>query len=162
MAPMPSDEDLKRAMRDLLSDTSLDWETTTKKTLRTTLSAQFGGVDLKPKKTLLNGIVDTFLANRTVEDQPHNIDGNDHDDDRDDASKASSVVAATEPALTFMQPPDQDSQPTIAFDLDQLSDSDIEDALPTSRKTVCDHVARQVVAFEPPCPHQSPCSQPLT
>eukprot|EP00730_Choanoeca_flexa_P018476 TRINITY_DN8986_c0_g1_i2.p1 TRINITY_DN8986_c0_g1~~TRINITY_DN8986_c0_g1_i2.p1 ORF type:complete len:308 (+),score=52.14 TRINITY_DN8986_c0_g1_i2:61-924(+) len=128
MAVLPSDEELKSAMLEELRKPDLDWETTTKKTLRTTLSAKFGGVDLKVKKELLNGIVDAFLAN------------NAHDDAEDNSAAPNGSAPATDTATAsaqpaFLQPPDEASQPTEAFDLSQLSDSDIEDGAPPPRKT---------------------------
>jgi hypothetical protein len=59
---LPSDAALTAAMEAELARPDLDWETATKKTLRTAVAQRFNGIDLEPKKALLNAVVDAFLA----------------------------------------------------------------------------------------------------
>jgi hypothetical protein len=58
----PTDTELEAALYHLLRDPALDWERTTKKTIRAAISQAFGGIDLSDKRDFLNGLVDTFVA----------------------------------------------------------------------------------------------------
>jgi hypothetical protein len=56
---LPSDEALLKEIGDIL--TTADLMTLTKKQVRETLSARFGGIDLKPKREVINKMIDNIL-----------------------------------------------------------------------------------------------------
>lgn len=57
----PSDPELERAVQDILR--SADLNTITKREVRRTLEEQFG-MDLTPKKSFINGIIDRVLMSQ--------------------------------------------------------------------------------------------------
>lgn len=56
---MPSDDQLLTEIRNILA--TADLMTLTKKQVRESLSTRFGGIDLKPKREVINKMIDNVL-----------------------------------------------------------------------------------------------------